>query len=60
MKRFLLFTWGKYEPCGGWRDLTGSFDTREEAHARFMTGVAYSDQMQIVDSATGEVVDETA
>lgn len=31
MKKFVRFEWGRYYPQGGMHDMTGSFDTLQEA-----------------------------
>lgn len=35
MKRFALFSFETYYPCGGWEDLDGVFPTLEEAVLAF-------------------------
>jgi hypothetical protein len=50
LKRFLLFTFAAYYPCGGWGDFEGDFDTAEEAIA-----AAKNDKpelYQVIDSET--------
>lgn len=54
MKRYLVFAFDHYYPCGGWNDFVESFDTMAEveaAHAaeRFKG----NDCVQVVDSQTG-------
>lgn len=49
MKRYLVFSFDQYYPCGGWNDFKGSFDTYEEAYA-------FKGMTQVVDSATGKVL----
>ena len=53
MKKYLLFTFDRYYPSGGMYDLSGSFDTVEEARAAVKT-----DYYQIVDKHTLEVVEQ--
>lgn len=35
MKKYLLFTFGDYYPCGGMNDYEGAFDSVEEAMRAF-------------------------
>lgn len=52
MKRFLVFTYDSYYPCGGWQDFKASFDTLAEA-------IAFTDNYDnkdVIDGQTGEEV----
>ncbi len=50
-KRFLLFTFAHYYPCGGMDDFAGSFDTREEAEE---VGQKGDDSFNIFDTLAKE------
>jgi len=58
MKRFLLFYGQNYYPDGGWRDYIGAYDSLEEAQRRLIGSYHY-DWHQIVDTTTGQIVDES-
>lgn len=54
MKKYIVFAYGYYYPCGGMSDVIGSFDTLAEAEAEF---AAHSYEAgEIVDRDTWEVV----
>jgi hypothetical protein len=53
-KRYLLFQYEQYYPGGGWGDLTGSFDTIEEAATKALK--KRRDYNEIIDLETGEEV----
>jgi hypothetical protein len=55
MKRFLVFSGPTYYPGGGWDDLTGSFDTFEQAKNSLV--LEWGDWAHIVDLETGEKTD---
>lgn len=52
MKRFLVFAWEQYYPCGGFNDLVGNYDTYEECEVR-VDQLTY-ENYEIVDLQTGE------
>lgn len=59
MKRYALFEGMLYYPAGGWDDLTGTYDSLEEAQAnrdKYKTNHR-NDWYQIVDLQTGVIVD---
>jgi hypothetical protein len=56
MKRFVVFAYDNYYPSGGWDDLSGVFDNREEAHKAAIDHVRLMDVAQVVDFTIGEVV----
>lgn len=50
MKRYLLFAFSDYYPCGGWSDFVKDFDTVDELREYINTGDMPShDNVQIVD-----------
>jgi hypothetical protein len=58
-KRFAAFSWSEFDACGGWNDLTGFFDTQEEAAfmvTEYEGPRAGSWWWHVVDLLTGEVV----
>jgi hypothetical protein len=57
MKRFLLFRYDNYYPCGGWSDFARSFDSIAEAveHDNALQESSSSDYGQIVDTQTDKV-----
>lgn len=64
MKRFLVFAFDQYYPCGGWGDFCGSYETVEAALAdrpNWQSPEGYSrsgqDHFEIVDTTTGTVVE---
>ncbi len=52
MKKYILFAYDHYYPCGGMNDFAGSFDTIESAHR---IGSEFNDY-HIVDRDTWEKV----
>lgn len=54
MKRFLVFSYERYEGCGGWNDFVGSADTIVEAKDYFNKYMIN----QIIDTLTMEIVFE--
>lgn len=50
LKRYLLFTFSSYYPCGGAEDFVGSFDTFEEAEENIK-----DDEANILDTETGKI-----
>ena len=60
MKKYLLFTFNEYYPCGGFEDYVGAFDSIEEAYNDW-NNIPYSKKKcncQIVDYITLEIVKE--
>ena len=60
MKRYLLFTFKNYYPCGGFEDYEGIFDSIEEAH-NYWNNIPLIDRYtncQIVDYDTLKIVKE--
>lgn len=60
MKRFLLFEYGYHEAQGGLYDLTGEYDSRDEAERQRMTQprdgyyhIADTQERTIYDPTTG-------
>jgi hypothetical protein len=55
MKRYLLFAFDDYYPCGGWKDYRGNFDSIVEA---LESALRYhsNDNYQVVDSYVGLIV----
>ena len=54
MKRYLVFTYDGYNPCGGMGDYVGDADTLKEAEA-----IAEEIRMEyrdILDTKTGEIL----
>lgn len=60
MKRYLLFTFGNYYPCGGFEDYISSFDTIEDAYQYWINipEIDRDSNCQIVDYTTLEIVKE--
>ena len=60
MRRYLLFLYDPYYPNGGWDDLIGDYDTKEEVTKVIKTlDREYSPIVQIVDTENPtEVMDE--
>lgn len=58
MTGYAVFAGDYHYPSGGWRDLTGTFATLDEAR-RSLMGVR-RDWWQIVDLGTGQMVDTEA
>lgn len=60
MRRYLLFAFAQYYPCGGWSDFEGSFDTVEEARQHALQSPAWKlgevDDYHVIDGQTGEEV----
>ena len=54
MKRFLVFTFDRWYPSGGWSDYAGSYATLEEAQDRVFKTIC--DCYQIVDTQTEQVI----
>lgn len=54
MKRFGLFQFNNYYPCGGWDDFKGAYDTEKEARQAIQP---FYGNTQIVDFHTGEVTE---
>jgi hypothetical protein len=57
MKRFLLFSYDDYYPCGGWNDFDGDFDTVEAAKEYVLAQPYKSDAYTVVDTTTKQVVE---
>jgi hypothetical protein len=58
MKRYWLFTYGRYYPGGGMNDFAGQFDTVEEALAKLKERCADDDEaMHSAPEEIGHVVD---
>lgn len=58
LKRFALFEYADFYPSGGWEDLTGTYDTAEEAFgASTYSGMtqAHTNE-QVIDLRTGEEI----
>ena len=54
IKRWLLFTYSCYYPCGGWCDFNDSFETKEEAET---AGLGSKDDLwHIVDIEEGKII----
>ena len=60
MKRYLLFTFQNYYPCGGFEDYINSFDTIEEAYNYWINipSIDRETNLQIVDYTTLKIVKE--
>ncbi len=59
MKRYLLFCFDDFYPCGGWNDFREAFSTPQDAEAAAtVKGARHSEYsgFQVVDSKTGEIV----
>jgi hypothetical protein len=54
MRRFLLFGYDSYYPCGGWNDLICDYETAAEAFAIKLT----TDFRQIIDTETMKEVQQ--
>lgn len=54
MKKFVRFDWDQYYPGGGLGDVSGSYDTLEEAIAANPS--RYMDYAYVVDRDTWEIV----
>ncbi len=55
MKRWLLFTFPDYYPAGGVGDLSGNYDTFEDAVAG-ANASAFKNK-QVLDTKTGDIFD---
>lgn len=60
MKRYLLFTFSNYYPCGGFEDYIASFDTIDDAYNTWLNipSIDRDTNCQIVDYTTLEIVKE--
>lgn len=58
MNRFLLFAGDHYYPAGGWVDFKDSFLTLENAKDAAAKTYAREDWYHIIDTETGEIVDQ--
>lgn len=56
LRRYLLFTFYDYYPCGGWGDFDGSFNSVEEAKEFAKSKNHHIDNIEIIDIVTGEEV----
>jgi hypothetical protein len=58
MKQYLLFAGMTYYPSGGWKDYVESFDSIEEAEARYRADYEdeYYNWYHVVDLHTYEIV----
>jgi hypothetical protein len=54
LKRYLLFSYVDYYPCGGWNDFEDSFDDLDKAKAAAMECLSDSEYIDLIDSETGE------
>lgn len=60
MKRYLLFTFKNYYPCGGFEDYVDEFETVEDAY-NYWNNIPLIDResnCQIVDNTTLKIVKE--
>lgn len=53
LKRYIVFEYGMYYPSGGLSDITGSFDTLEEAWYHIGNSEGYSDYVDILVTLEG-------
>ena len=58
MKRYLAFAGDTYYPSGGWRDFRGDFNLAGEAYAEVGYEGDSSGWWQIVDTKTGQIVQQ--
>lgn len=60
MKKYLLFTFSNYYPCGGFEDYIESFDTIEDAYNTWLNipSIDRDANCQIVDYTTLKIVKE--
>ncbi len=56
MKKYIVFAYCDYYPCGGLGDMQGSFDTIKEA--RESVKGSYYDNIDIIDRDTWKDIDE--
>ncbi len=56
MKRYAVFVMESYYPAGGWSDLRGLCDTKDEAIK--MAIASFGDWYQIVDLVEGKEIEE--
>lgn len=57
MKRYMVFVYSTYYPCGGMRDFVESYDTSEEAETAAKAGLAEeyrNGNWQVLDIETGD------
>jgi hypothetical protein len=54
VKKFILFAFDKYYPCGGLSDISGSFETLDEAVAFEGADPCRADFAYVVDRDTWE------
>ena len=57
MERYLLFAWDQYYPMGGFNDLVGDYESEELAREQWEIKKSHSDYGQIVDTATGSIIE---
>ncbi len=55
MKRYMLFEFDKYYPCGGMSDFTGSFDSLEECLNKRCN--SYTDCFHVYDTEQMEIIE---
>ena len=58
MKRYLLFTFKNYYPCGGFEDYIDIFDTIQDAYNYWLNIPDRDTNCQIVDYNTLKIVQE--
>lgn len=63
LKRYVVFSYDKYYPLGGWKDLHSSHGTEEEAVCEAQRIVVYGrdlgyDRSHVVDTETGIYIGE--
>ena len=58
MKKYLLFTFSNYYPCGGFEDYVDIFDTIEDAYNFWINTIDKDSNCQIVDYTTLKIVKE--
>lgn len=60
MKRYLLFTFSNYYPCGGFEDYIDSFNTIEDAYEYWLNipSIDRDANCQIVDYYTLKIIQE--
>lgn len=59
MKRYLVFNYGPYYPCGGLNDLalaTDDWAAVEAVVEEHRRGVMWDDYLDVLDASTGQVV----
>ena len=52
MNRYLVFSYDKYYPSGGWSDFASAFDNSTDAISRAMDLHATADYVEVVDTET--------